>query len=147
MIHAQRAFCLLGAVFALAVSSGRPVDAQRNDDKKPSLSLRAQPPVGFTPLRVRVTLEVRGGADDTEEFYCPSIEWDWGDELKSESSEDCEPYKAGSSTIRRRYSAEHTYRDSGSFSIRFRMKQGNRVVASTSTNIQVREGIRDDLGG
>jgi hypothetical protein len=103
--------------------------------------------VGFTPLRVRVTVELRGGADDTEEFYCPTIEWDWGDELKSESSEDCDPYKAGSSTIRRRYSTEHTYRDAGSFTLRFRMKQGNRVVGSTSTNIQVREGIRDDLGG
>ena len=145
MIQSRSACATLAAVCVLALSVGRPADAQRNDDKKPSLSLRATPPVGFSPLKVRATMDVRGGPDDAVDFYCPSLEWDWGDDLKSESSEDCEPYKAGSSTINRRYSAEHTYRDSGSFTIRVRLKQGDRVVGNTSTNVQVREGIRDDL--
>jgi hypothetical protein len=135
---------MAAAVFALTLSSGVPADAQRDGDRKPSLSLRATPPVGFSPLRVRVAVDVRGGAEDAEEFYCPSIEWDWGDDLKSESSADCDPFEAGVSSIQRRYSAEHTFRESGSFTVRFRMKQGSRVVASASTNVQVRPGLPED---
>jgi hypothetical protein len=135
---------MAAAVFALTLSSGVPADAQRDGDRKPSLSLRVTPPVGFSPLRVRVAVDVRGGAEDAEEFYCPSIEWDWGDDLKSESSADCDPFEAGVSSIQRRYSAEHTFRESGSFTVRFRMKQGSRVVASASTNVQVRPGLPED---
>jgi hypothetical protein len=40
---------------------------------------------------------------------------------------------------------EHIFRESGVYSVRFRMKQGNRVVASASVNVQVRDG-HDDLG-
>ena len=36
-----------------------------DEDKKPSLSLKATPPVGFSPLRVRLVVDVRGGADDS----------------------------------------------------------------------------------
>ena len=100
--------------------------------------------MGFSPLRVRVTAELRGGADDAVDFYCPDIEWDWGDDLKSESSEDCDPYKPGVS-IRRRFTGEHTFRDPGAFTIRVRMRQGDRLVASASTNVQVRQGVRDEF--
>jgi hypothetical protein len=140
----RRACGILAAVSAFALSAGQPADAQRDDDKKPSLSLRANPPVGFSPLRVRVTAELRGGADDAPDYYCPDIEWDWGDDLKSESSEDCDPYKPGA-TVRRRYTSEHTFQDPGGFTIRVRMKQGDRIVASASTNVQVRQGLRDDF--
>ena len=144
MNRSRSALWVAAVVCVLALSTGQTV-AQRDDDKKPSLSLRANPPVGFTPLRVRVTVDVRGGADDAADFYCPALEWDWGDDLKSESSEDCDPYKPGVSTIQRRYTSEHTYHDSGGFTIRVRLKQASRVVASASTNVQVRQGIRDDL--
>jgi hypothetical protein len=135
---------VLVAGLALALAPDQEAAAQRKDDRKPSLSFKAEPPVGFTPLRVRVTVEVRGGADDSPDFYCPTIERDWGNELKSERSEDCAPYEAGKSEIRRRYSNEHTYREPGQFTARFRMKQGGKVVASSSSNITVRGGIRDD---
>ena len=144
MIHRRRAYWTLAAVLAFTLLSGGAADAQRNDGKKPSLSLKATPPLGFSPLRVRLMLEVRGGDEDPE-LYCPSIEWDWGDDQTSQSTEDCEPYQAGKSTIRRRYSTEHIFRESGVYSVRFRMKQGNRVVASASVNVQVRDG-HDDLG-
>ena len=49
------------------------------DDKRPSLSLKVTAPLGFSPLRVRASVDVRGGADDYADFYCPAIEWDWGD--------------------------------------------------------------------
>src|SRR5262245_22206983 len=69
--------------------------------KKPSISLKANPPVGFSPLRVHVVAEFRGGDDDYADYYCPSIEWDWGDGTVSENSVDCDPYEAGKSEIRR----------------------------------------------
>jgi hypothetical protein len=143
MIQRRHAYCMLAAALAFTQLSSGAADAQRNDGKKPSLSLKATPPLGFSPLRVRLMVEVRGGDEDPE-LYCPSIEWDWGDDQTSQSSEDCAPYQAGKSTIRRRYSTEHVFRESGTYTVRFRMKQGNRVVASASANVQVRDG-HDDL--
>jgi hypothetical protein len=122
------------------------VHAQREEDKKPSLSLKATPPLGFSPLRVRVVVDVRGGNNDYADFYCPTIEWDWGDGTVSESAEDCQPYEAGRSEIRRRFNAEHTFRQAGAFRVMFRLKQRNKVVASSSTNVQVRAGVREDFG-
>ena len=142
MIQVRRVCCTLAAVFLL--SSAAP-EAQRAEDRKPSLSLRATPPVGFSPLRVRVVVEVRGGADDYAEFYCPETEWDWGDGTVSESSEDCDPYEAGKSTIKRRFSAEHVFRSSGDYQIYFRLKQKDKTIAGTSVAIKVRAGVRDDL--
>jgi hypothetical protein len=136
-------FC--AAMLALTALSGGAADAQRNDDKKPSLSLKASPTTGFTPLRVRISVEVRGGADDAQDFYCPAVEWEWGDDQKSQSSEDCDPYKAGTSKIQRRYSGEHRFNDSGTFNVRFRLKQGTRVVATSSVIVLVREGARDGV--
>jgi hypothetical protein len=147
MTHPRRASRAVFVVLAVAVVSGSAQHAQRaGDDKKPSLSLRATPPVGFSPLKVRIVVDVRGGSDDYAEFYCPSIEWDWGDGTVSENSEDCDPYQAGKSTIRRRYSIEHVFRQQGSFQIFFRLKQRARVIAASSANVQVRPGVRDDLG-
>ena len=85
-------------------------DQKADQNKKPSISLRANPPVGFSPLRVVVTAELKGGANDYEDFYCASVEWDWGDDTKSESKADCDPYEAGKSEIKRRFVAEHTFR-------------------------------------
>ena len=91
MIHPRRALSLL-AVLVVALATGNASSAQRSgDDKKPSLSLKATPPVGFSPLRVRLVVDVRGGADDYADFYCPAIEWDWGDGTVSGNSEDCDP--------------------------------------------------------
>jgi hypothetical protein len=145
MTHPLRAVCTLVAVVAVGLTSAAVVDAQNSDGKKPSLALRATPPVGFSPLRVRVVVDVRGGADDYADFYCPSIEWDWADGTVSESSEDCAPYEAGKSTIRRRFTAEHTYQQSGTYQIYFRLKQKDRVVAAGNGTVQVRAGVREDF--
>ena len=149
MSDPRRAFCTLVAALAVALPATRALSAQRvnNDDKKPSLSLRANPPVGFSPLRVRVGVDVRGGADDYMDFYCPTIEWDWGDGTVSEASADCDPYQAGKSTIQRRWTADHVYRQSGNYKLVFRMKQKNKTIAAGSANIQVRAGMREGFGG
>jgi hypothetical protein len=145
----RRALCTLAAVIAIAFPFSRASTAQRAgaDDKKPSLSLRATPPVGFSPLRVRVVVDVRGGADDYADFYCPSIEWDWGDGTVSEASSDCEPYEAGKSSIQRRWTADHVYRQSGGYKIMFRLKQKNKAIAASTAQVQVRAGMREGFGG
>ena len=144
MAQSRRAVCTLAAVIGLVVAAGMAASAQREGEaRKPSLSLKATPPVGFSPLRVRLVVDVRGGADDYQEFYCPGIEWEWGDGTLSESSEDCEPYEAGKSTIRRRFSTEHVFRQGGSYQVFFRLKQRSRVIAATSAQVQVRAGVRD----
>lgn len=146
MIHPRRALSLL-AVLVVALVSDNALGAQRDgDDKKPSLSLRATPPVGFSPLRVRLVVDVKGGSDDYAEFYCPRIEWDWGDGTVSGNSEDCDPYQPGKSTIKRRYSTEHIFRQPNTFQVFFRLKQRDRVIAAASANVQVRPGVRDEFG-
>jgi hypothetical protein len=109
--------------------------------KKPSLSLRVTPPVGFAPLRTRLVVDVREGDNDYADFYCPTVEWDWGDGTVSANSEDCDPYEAGKSEIRRRFSTEHIFRQAGGFRVAFRLKQKDRVVASSTVNVQVRSGL------
>jgi hypothetical protein len=148
MVHPTRAICTLTAVLALALTTGRAASAQRDGgDKKPSLSLKASPPVGFAPLRVRVTVDLRGGPDDYADLYCPAVEWQWGDDVVSENSGDCDPYQAGKSSIQRHYHAEHIYRQQGTYRITFRLKQKDRVIAVGNGNVQVRSGLRDDFGG
>lgn len=134
---------LVGAA-GLAFASGV-AGAQREEDRKPNIALRVNPPVGFTPLRVRVEVDLRGGADDYQEYYCPSIEWDWADGTISETGDDCAPYEAGKSKIQRRYSATYTFRAAGEYKVYFRMKQRGKVVGVSSANIQVRPGIRGDF--
>ena len=102
--------------------------------------------MGFSPLRVRLVVDVKGGADDYAQFYCPSIEWVWGDGTESESSEDCDPYEAGVSSIKRRWTIEHVFRQAGTYRVFFRLKQSNRIVAASSANVQVRAGVRDGFG-
>jgi hypothetical protein len=141
MAHLRRASCTLAAVAAALLASAHATAAQRDsDDKKPSLSLKATPPLGFSPLRVRVVIEVRGGANDYPDFYCAGTEWDWGDGTVSESSSDCDPYEAGKSMIKRSFIADHVFRQQGQHKIMFRLKQKTRVVASATANIQVRAG-------
>ena len=145
MTHTTRAGCLIVAALAAALAVGVPVDAgQRDDTKKPRLALKATPPLGFAPLKVRVVVDVKGGANDYADFYCATVEWDWADGNMSGGSEDCDPYQAGKSEIRRRFTGEHTFREEGDYEIAFRLKQKNRVVAFSKVTVRVRGGISDD---
>ena len=138
----RRGLVALAAVLSL----GMAVYAQKaGEDKKASLSLKAAPMAGFAPLRVRLTVDVKGGADDNQDLYCPEIEWEWGDDLHSGNSEDCGPFEAGKSEIKRRYSTEHLFKYAGTYRVIIRLKQKDRVVGQTSTLIEVRPGGRDSF--
>ena len=146
------------AVVAAASSAHAPAAFEQN--KKPSIRLKANPPVGFAPLRVVLTAELTGGDNDYRDFYCASVEWDWGDDTKSENTVDCDPYEPGKSEIKRRYVMEHTFRSqslgvggsaidpAGSgqpqslqYRVRFSLKQRNKTVGSGQTTVEIRQGI------
>lgn len=126
------------AALCLVASLATPL-AERSD--KPQVVLTAAPTVAFTPAKVRFVVDLRGGADDYEEFYCAAVVWDWDDGTTSEAAADCDPYQAGTSTIRRHFTAEHTYDLAGNYRPTFSLKKRNKVVGHAKANIEVRSGM------
>jgi hypothetical protein len=119
--------------------------ASPSDDKKakPSITVKATPVMAFSPARMVLTAELHGGADDYKDFYCATVEWDWGDDTRSQAGADCEPYEAGKSEIKRRFTLDHTFNTAGDYRVEFRLKQKDKVVARGTTEVKVRPGIRD----
>jgi hypothetical protein len=136
---------LAWAASGLAVHAQRENRNSKEENPRPKLSLKAQPNVGISPARIVLTLELTGGANDFQEFYCPTVLWDWADGTESESTFDCEPYEAGKSEIKRRYTVQHTFR-AGAHKVWVRLKRNDRLLASANVTIQVQpgRGIEDD---
>lgn len=132
---------LVLAVGAFVLIPSNALQAREQGNKKPSISLKASPAISFAPARIVIVAEVKGGSNDFEDFYCPSVDWDWGDDTNSTADTDCDPYEAGKSEIKRRYTVEHRYKNAGSYKIVLRLKKGDRIVGSANTQIQVRPGL------
>jgi hypothetical protein len=152
-------FCL-PLLFAAAAASLAMISAPAAQKGKPSVSIKASPNTGFAPLRTVVTVELKGGANDFEDFYCPTVEWDitvsdiapgidsdtrMMDSRPFEKSEqklDCDPYEAGKSEIKRRFVREQVFKMGGEYNIRFNLKQKDKVVGGGRTTVRVRgDGI------
>jgi hypothetical protein len=131
-----------GAAGAQEATQSKDTKDAKNDDR-PEITLKVSPLIAFSPAKVTVRAEFRGGARDYEPFYCTTIVWDWDDGTTSENTPDCAPYEAGKSEIRRYLSNTHTFTTGGRYNVRLRMKKGDKVVGSASTLVQVRAGIRD----
>jgi hypothetical protein len=133
--------CLfLSTVLAAAPQKSDRDAKDKEDIKRPKLTLKAQPMISISPARVVLTAELIGGPNDFEEFYCPTIEWDWGDGTQSESTTDCAPYEAGKSEIKRRFTVEHVFR-AGMYKVMFRLKRRDKPLTAATINIQVRPGL------
>ena len=130
---------LQGWPVAVALVMAVPVHADQGKGK-PSITVRASPAVAFAPARVVVTAEVVGGPDDFPDFYCAKVEWNWGDSTTSEAQDDCDPYVAGQSQIRRRYTSEHKFEFAGAYDVRINLKQGKKTVGSGVVTVRVRDG-------
>lgn len=133
---------VVAAHAAVAAAPQKNAKETPQDSKRPRLALKAQPVIAMAPARVVLTAELVGGPNDYEEFYCPTIEWDWGDGTESESTNDCAPYESGKSEIKRRFTVEHVFR-AGTYRVSFKLKRRDKVLALTTVNIQVRPGLRD----
>ena len=128
------------AISGLAVHAQREATSPKQEDQRPRLLLKAQPSVGIAPARIVLTAELTGGANDFQEYYCPTVLWDWADGTESESTSDCEPYEAGKSEIKRRFTVQHTFRDAGVRRVWVRLKRNDKLLASASVTIHVRPG-------
>jgi hypothetical protein len=124
-----------GAVL-IAQSDPKP----KTEPKRPQISMKATPASGMVPVRVVGMVELKGGDDDFEEYYCPTIEWNWDDGTVSESSNDCEPYERGKSVIKRKYTVTHPYRQGGRYRITFKLKQKSKVVGGANAVVQLLGG-------
>jgi hypothetical protein len=144
---------LIGALITSAMLAGavavaaRPQDKgsrdkEKDQDKRPRLTLTARPPLGMAPQKVSLTAELIGGPNDAEDFYCPSIEWDWGDGTMSESTVDCEPYEPGKSEIKRRWTVDHVFR-AGYYHVVLRLKKRDKAITQATVIVEVRPGLRD----
>jgi hypothetical protein len=137
------ALMVVGLCLAAVSLTSAAQDDKNAKDKRASLTLKAAPSISFSPARIMVSAELKGGSNETDDYYCPSVEWDWGDDTRSESTVDCEPFQAGTSTIQRRWTASHTFTTGGTYRIVLRLKRSNKVVATGNTQVQVRAGLRD----
>ena len=71
---AVRVCALVGITFA---GTGLAQDDEKDKDKteveRPSLQLKVSPAISFSPARVVVSAELKGGADDKDDLYCPNL--------------------------------------------------------------------------
>ena len=119
-MHNLRRFACVGvASLALSIASTAAAaqkgdkesrDKDKDQDKRPKITLKATPMISMAPSRVVLTAELLGGPNDLEEYYCPTVEWEWGDGTRSEATSDCEPYQPGKTEIKRRFTVEHAFR-------------------------------------
>ena|SRR5437764_2035696 len=137
-------FLALPVALALTISVSA---SSADNDKRPKVSVKANPTMAFSPARVVVTADINGGADDLEEFYCPTIEWVWGDGTVSNQTIDCDPYQSGKSSMKRHFTADRVYRSAGEYRIQFRLKKHDKVIAAASTSVRIRPGLGDPGGG
>ena len=141
---------LVSAMLVAAASAQKPDKGSKDnkeppDPKRPKITLKAQPLIAMAPARVVLTAELVGGDNDFEDFYCPAVEWEWGDGTKSESATDCPPYEPGKSEIKRRFTVEHVFRlgRPNGYRVTVHLKRRDKSVGAATVNVQVRPGLRD----
>jgi hypothetical protein len=153
MTHLRRyawpgAMCVFvcAALATSVVAQKSDKDSKDNpDSQRPKMTLKAQPMIAMAPARVVLTAELTGGANDFEEYYCPTVAWEWDDGTQSEVTNDCAPYEPGKSEIKRRFTVEHVFKTGNyrTYRVTFRLKRRDRAVATATVNIQIRPGLRD----
>ena len=72
------------AAGGFAAHTQRDTTSPKEENQRPKLSLKAQPNVGIAPARIVLTAELTGGSNDFQEYYCPTVLWDWADGTESE---------------------------------------------------------------
>jgi hypothetical protein len=133
----MRASTLTAIVIASLASAGFSAEKAR----KPRLDLRAAPRMAFSPVNVLLTAELQGG-EEVDQLYCPEIEWNWDDGGKSVHESDCAPLETGG-TFERRFTAQHAFRQAGTYNVKVTMRKANRPVAVATATVTVRAGAGD----
>lgn len=129
------------ALTAIMIAALATAGTSAEKAKKPRLDLRAAPRMAFSPVNVLLTAELTGG-DDIDQYYCPEIEWNWDDGGKSVRESDCPPLEAGG-TFERRFTANHAFRQAGTYNVKVTMRKANRPVAVATATVTVHAGVGD----
>jgi hypothetical protein len=127
---------LIGAAFA-----GN--DEKPKKLKKPSFDLRVSPRFAFSPAELMFTAELKGG-DDMEQYYCPEVEWEWGDGGKSVQEADCDPWTP-ETKIERRFVNRHTFVESGVYETRVTLRKNDETIVTRTVQVTVRPGGGEPL--
>ncbi len=129
------------AVLCLVVSIAAASDKDRKDSGKVSLSLRATPAMAFAPARITLSAQLKGVGGGDEDYYCPTVQWDWGDGTVSESSSDCEPFQPNKSEIQKSFVTQHVYKLGGEYEIKILLKKSEKVVALGAANVNISQAL------
>jgi hypothetical protein len=107
----------------------------RETSGRPQLELRVTPPAAFSPANVLVVARLVGG-QDLEDFYCPALEWDFGDGSRSTREGDCPPFD-DDTKMARLFSLRYRYSGAGEYQIRLTLRRAGRTVVSASVPVKV----------
>ncbi len=127
-------------VFCVVLSFGA---SNNQKDSKTSLLLRATPVMAFAPARITLAAQLKGEVGDKEDFYCPTVEWDWGDGTISQSSSDCEPFQPNKSEIQKSFTTQHIYKTGGEYVVKIMLKKAERVVAMASASLNISRALNE----
>jgi hypothetical protein len=133
----------LAVVVVMAFSIG--AARKPSDPTKVDLTLRVNPAMAFSPARIILTAQLRGGTGVNEDLYCPTVEWDWGDGTVSQSSADCEPFQPNKSEIQRSYITTHVYKTGGEYTVKLLLQKAEKVVTTATASLNISRAI--DEGG
>jgi hypothetical protein len=143
MIQISRDLISVAVTSMVVAGTGLSLSAQRdnkNENPRPKFTLTARPNVGVAPARITLTAELVGGANDFQEYYCPTVLWDWADGTESEQTVDCDPYEAGKTEITRRFTQQHTFRNQGGYKVWVRLKRNDKLLASANVLVTIQPG-------
>ena len=126
----------LPVVPLLVLALAGPGQTGEPTSRKPRLDLRASPRIAFSPVTVLVVAELVGG-EGLEDFYCPGLEWEWGDGARSAYESDCPPFQPGAE-LARRFTATHAYSRPGDYQVKVRLRRADRSLAAATASVFVR---------
>ena len=94
--------------------------------------------MAFPPVSVLVIAQLVGG-DEHEDFYCPDVDWEFGDGSRSAQQSDCEPFTEGM-TLERHFMARHAYLRPGDYEVKVTLRRASRALAVATTRVTVHSG-------
>ena len=123
------------AALACLLITALGVPALAGGARRPRVELRATPRMAFLASDVLVAAQLVGG-DEHEDFYCPEVEWEFGDGSRSRHQADCEPFSPVT-PLERRFTARHAYRQPGDYEVRVTFRRSDRALAVATTHVRV----------
>ncbi len=126
---------VLGLTAASAVASGK-------DKKTVAVDLRALPRVAAAPVTVTFNVQLAAGAAAPP---CPTLEWEWGDGMRSVQDDACDAAEPGASAARH-LTATHEYRLAARPRVTLTVRQEGRTPGHASVALVIGEPKRPLTG-